>query len=320
MFLIKDFNPQIMTRLYSTRDYLKNSFLSTGINESLEKGFLGFSGPEPTNYVHSVGIIGNRLLLGVDPRLTLTQFNQISAQLTRLLISRTGITSSNMTIQKKLFSRAQYSGSSNQLTLKTGSKVGHAYVINQWSYGTLGGFILKKDANSSFIISNNHVIASSNQGKIGDALYHIDQFDQPHVVGKLHSYVTLSFTGFNELDLAIGKLQGFPLPSFNSAKVREPRFGERVYKYGATTGLTYGTIISKDYSAKVNYDNNNVHFENQLLIAGENGKAFSAGGDSGSIIRSAQNGDFLGLLFAGGGQSTIANYFTNVDKYIKKMI
>jgi hypothetical protein len=85
-----------------------------------------------------------------------------------------------------------------------------------------------------------------------------------------------------------------------------------VIKSGRTTGKTYGLVSAVDVTVDVAYNKQCgigtqvARFVNQILI--EPGE-FSAGGDSGSLILSEQDGEFrpVGLLFAGSPGYTLAN-------------
>ena len=82
----------------------------------------------------------------------------------------------------------------------------------------------------------------------------------------------------------------------------------RVMKYGRTTGQTKGRVRGINATVNVNYGAAGVaRFVGQIVIGGG---GFSAAGDSGSLIvveRGGNQGEAVGLLFAGGGGLTIAN-------------
>lgn len=94
--------------------------------------------------------------------------------------------------------------------------------------------------------------------------------------------------------------------------VKDVQLGESVQKSGRTTEHTKGTVEGVGGSSQVSYGSGKVaDFDDQLIIRGENGAEFSAGGDSGSAIVTA-DGYLCGLLFAGGGGLTIANRISHV--------
>ncbi|MEJ7591583.1 MAG: hypothetical protein WKF77_08540 [Planctomycetaceae bacterium] len=76
--------------------------------------------------------------------------------------------------------------------------------------------------------------------------------------------------------------------------------GAIVRKVGRTTGETTGRVTAFELdNVVVDYDIGNLRFDNQIEIEGTGTKAFSDGGDSGSLIFDEGNLG-VGLLFAGG--------------------
>ena len=95
--------------------------------------------------------------------------------------------------------------------------------------------------------------------------------------------------------------------------VVSPEVGMEVMKRGRTTEITRGKIDSIDNIVNVNMgDGDYAIFEDQTIISGIGG-AFSAGGDSGSLILDKSR-RAVGLLFAGNDSITIANDINNVLK------
>ena len=90
---------------------------------------------------------------------------------------------------------------------------------------------------------------------------------------------------------------------FGSLEGLGPEFldeGTGVRKMGRTTGETKGRVTAFELdNVVVEYDIGNIRFDDQVEIEGADTKAFSDGGDSGSLI---VDNDNLGvaLLFAGG--------------------
>lgn len=84
-----------------------------------------------------------------------------------------------------------------------------------------------------------------------------------------------------------------------------PKVGDTVKKAGRTTGITTGRVVGINGTSHVGYDEGTAKFERQIIIEANSGN-FSAGGDSGSLILSADMRP-VALLFAGGGGQTIAN-------------
>lgn len=175
--------------------------------------------------------------------------------------------------------------------------------------GTLGGFVIDRNGiKPHYLITNNHVIAMSNNAAIGDRVKLWDGTKWVWV-GQLHRFLPINFSGgANRLDLAIATVYNdAPIQIGGYSRHRSPRIGEQVRKVGAKTGLTYGQVLSVDETVKVRYGNRIAIFEDQVLITGfQNAGAFSDSGDSGSFIF-GENEDFVALLFAGNGIVTHAN-------------
>jgi len=121
---------------------------------------------------------------------------------------------------------------------------------------------------------------------------------------------------FNEIDAGIAKLtagiafqQGYlPFRHLNAPRpfTSSVSLGERVLKVGRTTGLTYGEVIDLATSVgPITYSPGQCWFRRSFTIEGINGIQFSDHGDSGSVIV-RENGEVVGLLYAGNGQQTYA--------------
>jgi hypothetical protein len=175
------------------------------------------------------------------------------------------------------------------------------------------------------IMSNNHVLANENMAKIGDEILQPGQHDggklKTDVVGYLDSFTPIEFDKPNKLDVAFATLAdgidyvpGIIDRLLMRDDIAEPELGMLVEKTGRTTGYKVGKIIGLDATSYIEYDYGEAYFEDQILIQDTNGH-FSAGGDSGSLITDA-DGRPVGLLFAGGGDVTLANRMQNiVDEY-----
>jgi hypothetical protein len=94
----------------------------------------------------------------------------------------------------------------------------------------------------------------------------------------------------------------------------------KVAKSGRTTGLTCSTLAAINITTTVPYDAScgaadsapggfTAAFKNQIAV---NGGTFSAGGDSGSLIVTADTARPLGLLYAGSPANTFANPISDV--------
>jgi hypothetical protein len=170
-------------------------------------------------------------------------------------------------------------------------------------------------------LSNNHVYANENLASIGDDVIQPGTFDggssPADDIGTLADFepIVFSTSANNVIDAAIAStttsLVGNATPSDGYGTPKSTpvaaQLRMKVMKYGRTTSQTNGTIIGINGTFLVGYDSGTARFVNQIEISGG---SFSAGGDSGSLIVVQKGGDKLkpvGLLYAGGGGSTIAN-------------
>lgn len=82
--------------------------------------------------------------------------------------------------------------------------------------------------------------------------------------------------------------------------------GDHVNKSGRTTGITSGLVDSLDAAVRVSYGDFEATFVDQILVAHDT-EAFSAAGDSGSLVVAGLSNNPVGLLFAGGGGTTVVS-------------
>ena len=194
-----------------------------------------------------------------------------------------------------------------QRPLLIGVSLGHRDV----SAGTLGSFV-RGDDGAPRLLSNNHVLADENRAEPGDPIVQPGRFDGGRDpgdrIGALDRFVPLIADRANLVDAAVaGILAEVP---FEPALLRgvgtlaadplAPEDAGAVEKLGRTTGRTRGrvTAFALDGVA-VAYDTVDLlRFDDQVEIHGD-GAAFSAGGDSGALIFSADDHRPVALLFAG---------------------
>lgn len=192
--------------------------------------------------------------------------------------------------------------------------------------GTLGCFV-RFDSGAAAILSNNHVVAGENRGERGrDIILQNGSgaLDPAQTAATLADFVDLlpsppganpqSGTALlNEVDAGIATV--------NEGVLFEPRYlplrnlvapsgtasakvGDRVFKVGRTTGLTRGVVTSvANITGPIPYDPGPCWFRGVIVVETSDGTMFSNHGDSGSaVVR--ENGEVIGLLFAGNGQQT----------------
>jgi len=191
--------------------------------------------------------------------------------------------------------------------------------------GTIGARVDDNQGNL-YALSNNHVFANVNAANILDPILQPGDFDggvdPVDRIATLAAYVPLRPEVFdvNVVDAAIAAIDydgneplvtnstppdGYGLPRTMPI---EPAINMRVMKYGRTTGLTKARITDLNVFTIVQYGPDYfLWFDQQIMITGI---GFSGGGDSGSLIVVEKGGNArrpVGLLFAGGGSSTLAN-------------
>ena len=191
---------------------------------------------------------------------------------------------------------------------QTGFSVGHHRV----TAGTIGEFV-SRPGMRTLILSNNHVLADTNRGQRGDPVLQPGTHDggvASDQIGTLVDSVALNPLQPNLVDAAIAEVdEGIELEHVTSAlgvlgsDVVDD--GLEVTKHGRTTGFTEGVVTAVEVDGlRVNYGTGGVFvFDSQIEIGRPDGSAFSAGGDSGSlVVTKSEPRVAVGLLFAGGVQ------------------
>jgi hypothetical protein len=205
--------------------------------------------------------------------------------------------------------------------------------------GTLGSLVIRNG--NYYILSNNHVLARSDQAGAGEPISQPGLIDTncstsgTHTVANLTSFVNLQ-TADVSADAAIAQIEsgavdtsGDILSLGGTANGNVPdagpphqgngiaaTIGEGVAKSGRTTGLTCSTISATNLTVSVTYQTQcnggtsfNVSYSNQV---GVSGGGFSDAGDSGSLIVDEQTADPVALLFAGSDTETVGNSVADV--------
>lgn len=185
--------------------------------------------------------------------------------------------------------------------------------------GTLGCVVQIGDLR--YALSNNHVLAMSNAGIVGDRIDQPGRYDagcgHPDQFATLADFCAISFVSNNVIDAAIAKytapysiamVDNLYTPSVN---VVPPTVGLAVKKVGRTTGLTSGKINGVNVTIRVQYDAGVATFVNQIYVRGR----FLQSGDSGSLMVSSKGNNPVGLCFAGSSNSAFANPIGAVLSY-----
>lgn len=163
-----------------------------------------------------------------------------------------------------------------------------------------------------YMLSNNHVLANSNNARIGDPILQPGRYDggtyPRDLVARLYRFVPIRFDGrcnyvdaaiavgeFHDLDREvywIGYVKGVATVGVNA----------NVQKTGRTTSYTTGRVSAINATVNVNYGSSRVGRMCRQIVTTN----MSAGGDSGSLLCD-MNERAVGLLFAGSSSVTIHN-------------
>jgi hypothetical protein len=192
-----------------------------------------------------------------------------------------------------------------------GVSVGHKSI----TAGTLGCWCTSGQEDN-LILSNNHVLANSNQSQIGDAIFQPGPLDggidPRNKIAELFKFVPLDFSGGdNFVDAALAKPVNPDVVSPDIANIGgvtglvcNASLNTAVQKSGRTTGHTTGEITGLNATVRVDYrEAGTAVFRGQYIITPG---GFSDGGDSGSLIVTNSN-RAIALLFGGSDLQTIAN-------------
>jgi hypothetical protein len=200
--------------------------------------------------------------------------------------------------------------------------------------GTLGA-VVQDRSGIHYILSNNHVIANTNNARVGQSVGQPGLIDvncrvgRAEPVAELTRFVTILFNRRNKVDAAIarvlpGKVNGVGR-ILDIGKPGQPiaaQIGMRVKKSGRTSGKTVGRIIAVNATIRVEMpdfcgdDSGRIaRFVRQIVVETTNRRPFTESGDSGSLIVTRQKScpRSVGLLFAGDENGVaIANRIQNV--------
>jgi hypothetical protein len=250
-----------------------------------------------------------------------------------LLLNTAGVSSNPMANQVEQLSPAELGssgGNNNDYDLQGNQ-------IADCCGGTLGSLI--EDSNGQqYLLSNNHVLARSDQATVGDEIIQPGLIDNNCVpygdgpgtmpVGSLTGWLPLS-ASITNADAAIARVMsgtvdptgsilelGGRLPdgslgaappgvSSTGGKGETARLGLTVAKSGRTTGLTCAGISALNLDVNVDYYTDCAETKPYLTKAFTNqlaisGNQFSDAGDSGSLVVDTNDAEPVGLFFAGG--------------------
>ena len=217
--------------------------------------------------------------------------------------------------------------------------------------GTLGSLVTRGGV--QYILSDNHILARSDAGTVGDAIVQPGLIDTPTcttagttTVANLSQFSNLQASPSPNIDAAIaqvvagkvdpaGKIvylgatvdsNGVPVAGAPQGGTGLPvsslSVGRPVAKSGRSTGLTCSTVEATNISTSVDYTVNcdgtgtkfTVPYVNQIGVVGGD---FSGQGDSGSLIVTQDTANPVALLYAGSDIDTVGNPVADVLNFFK---
>jgi len=252
---------------------------------------------------------------------------------TRILLNASGISSNPVAHQARLAVPVQL-GSSSGNNSDYDSSLGQ---LSDCCGGTLGS-LLQDTSGTQYVLSNNHVLARSDQSIPGETIIQpglIDNGCTPYGFGPgttpvatLTGYPALSSPATNVdaaiarvtpgavdprgniLELGARQLDGTlaaapPGISSTGGKGEPAALGMTVAKSGRTTGLTCAAVSAVSVDVVVDYFTDCAETTHALTKTFTNqiaiaGTSFSDAGDSGALVVDTANAEPVGLFFAGG--------------------
>lgn len=197
----------------------------------------------------------------------------------------------------------------------SGVSIGH----HREDAGTLG-FVAAQDGDI-VLVSNNHVLALTNDAAPGDAIVQPGQADggtDADQVAALKRFHPLDFDGGNLIDAATATMltDASPTEIYGLGGYRtqslEADDGMLVRKVGRTSGMTRGLVRDAHASIKLRYRRGVLRLREQLLVHPRDAQAFSERGDSGSLVIEEASSCPVGLLCGGTPGYSVVNRIEHV--------
>ena len=190
------------------------------------------------------------------------------------------------------------------------ARCGNSIGVTGGGIGTLA-CVVKNKAGALLVLSNNHVIANVNQGKVDDDIFMPSpaQDGGAPVVATLCSYPALVMGGApNPYDAALGQIAAEAAIDPTMDLIGALQLPEvapdtvAVTKIGAATQQTTGKVDGTNEDIDVMYNDDpdlTAHLTGQIAIVGDDEAPFSAAGDSGSLVLTWPGRRPMGLLLGG---------------------
>lgn len=187
--------------------------------------------------------------------------------------------------------------------------------------GTLGAMVRDRGNGATMALTNFHVACVNNTWSVGDRMVQPSLLDGGTSASQFGSLTRATLS-----DAVDGSVVTVDTGRSTSASVQDigdvaghtaATVGAAVRKRGRTTELTYGTVVSTDFTVSINYGSDvgsrTLHHQIRIQTDTNQSARFSDHGDSGSVVMDG-NRMVVGLLFAGSsdGQWTFANPIQSV--------
>lgn len=201
------------------------------------------------------------------------------------------------------FGSSQHGALSGNHMLSLGAKIFNSEMIS----ATLGCFVMLRDQRIAFLTSA-HLFQNQNIKR----LYHTTKENSKSEIGTLHKKTTLKVSSDsrrlkNVADAAVVLLNSNVPYSKSRMLGGEKRLrvqgmatakiGDRVFKYGAGSGLSSGEVTGIHSSIIIEKDERKYYFEDAIMVHGNDTAAFASSGDSGAMVF-REDGKILGMIFA----------------------
>jgi hypothetical protein len=257
--------------------------------------------------------------------------NPRSVAALHVLLNGAGFSSSGLQNQQAQVGYVEMGSSGGNANDYDSRKSGGKEYVNDCCGGTLGALVSDRN-NNLFILSNNHVLAESDQARTGDTVVQpalVDLNCNPQAgrtVGSLRYVVPIQSSQTNvdaalaaatpAVDSTGGILQlgpsvnGALTPAAPAAGTGEALTAGllnqlRVVKSGRTTGLTCSTVNTVNLTVQVDYyydcaETQRYYTKTYVNQIGMPGASFADSGDSGALVLDASNAQPVGLFFSSG--------------------
>lgn len=213
---------------------------------------------------------------------------------------------------------------------------------NHCCSGTLGSLLTRNG--TLYVLSNNHVLARSDAGVVGDSISQPGiietncQTSGTQTIGNLSEFFNLETGPTPKIDAALAQVVSGTVDSggnilllgatqtngapdagaphggagITPVQALAAPHNALVAKSGRTTGLTCSTIVATNVAASVDYYRRcadtavgfTVSYSDLISVSGGD---FSGSGDSGSLIVTQDTADPVALLFGGSDTDTVGN-------------